>query len=92
MSRPFYQIHCEICGYKKKTDGTDVKLVEYKRSKIQTNIPKMEDGKFVVGKDMALPKTFKCPSCGRLVRPKKIGNPYENNDKGNKGSSQEPKF
>lgn len=65
----FYRLYCEICGYCKVTDGVDVKLVEYQRSKIQGHIPILDQasGKTIISELKSLPKKYKCPQCGRLI-------------------------
>ena len=70
MAIKYYRINCEICGFNQVTDGSDIKLVEYKRSKIQKNLPTMDPitNKISHQKDMMkLPKKYKCPKCGRVV-------------------------
>lgn len=104
MAIKFYRLHCEICGYNKITDGSDIKLTEYKRSKIMADIPKLDPStKKVTQKDyIALPKKFKCPKCGRLIGARKIEEaPNENKAKndndqnfypGSEGSSERPQL
>ena len=68
-----YQFYCEICNWKKIASGDDCKsMVEVKSSPIQTRLPHMnsETGKFDPGKTREQPKKFKCPNCGRIVKPK----------------------
>ena len=74
VANKFYRLYCEICGYCKVTDGVDIKLVEYKRSKIQGRIPRLDDerGKTVISEIRALPKKYKCPGCGRLLGPRGV--------------------
>ena len=78
MSIKKYSIFCEICGYHRITDGSspeDKDLIEIKRGKVQRNIPKLnEEGKVEDSLFFPQPKMFKCPSCGRGVRVKKIKN------------------
>lgn len=71
-----YQLFCEYCNYRKITDGTNINLVEYKTADIQVKIPNIdsESGKMTEGTFRALPKRFKCPQCGRLIRPKIVEN------------------
>ena len=80
-----YRMYCDYCGYNKVTDGQDVKgLVEYKRSPIQRGIPQYDPAKKqMVTKDpIHLPKQFKCPGCGRLIRARKLSGVLAGNDKG----------
>jgi hypothetical protein len=69
-----YRLYCEICNYNKITDGSDVKLVEYKRSSVMSEIPKLDSitKKITQKTSIKLPKRFKCPRCGRLITPKKL--------------------
>jgi predicted RNA-binding Zn-ribbon protein involved in translation (DUF1610 family) len=70
-----YMLLCEICGYKRITDGTDVKdLVEVKTSPLFTGAPKIDPltKKVVQPKEKKRKKRFKCPKCGRVVFPRKI--------------------
>jgi len=73
MATKYYKLHCEICGWTNVTDGTNVKLAEYKRSRIQKEIPKLDwsTGKLAEGTWLNLPKKYKCPKCGRLVSPRR---------------------
>lgn len=68
-----YRLYCEMCGYNRWTDGTDIgDLVPYKRCQIQTGIPKFDqDTKKIVTKFANRASQFKCPSCGRIITPKK---------------------
>ena len=86
MAIKYYKLHCEICGYTNITDGSDCKLVECKRSKIQKDIPKCDSSTGEASKStfISLPKKYKCPKCGRLVSPRKIQEPeLENKAKNN---------
>ena len=79
----FYRLYCDYCGYNKVTDGANCKgLVEYKRAAIQKGIPQYDaQKKKIVQPEMFhLPKQFKCPGCGRLVRPRKLTKILEGND------------
>ncbi len=101
MSRR-YRLHCEYCSYNRYTDGTDIgDLVPYKRSPIQTTIPKLDPktGKTMMYGDgddkkasrfINLPKQFKCPGCGRLIRPRRLADSPEDkkNDQNLPGGSQ----
>ena len=69
MAIKYYRLYCEICGHTIVTDGSNLKLVEYKRSKIQKELPKLNPttNKTVAGTWLDLPKKYKCPKCGRLI-------------------------
>jgi rubredoxin len=72
--KKLYRLYCEICGYSRWSDGTDIDgLVNYDRSPIQTALPKYDPKlKKITQKDFyKLPKQFKCPQCGRLITPRK---------------------
>lgn len=81
MAIKYYRLHCEICGYNLITDGSNVKLAEYKRSKIQKEIPKLDPATGITAKQIeknawiTLPKKYKCPKCGRLISPRKFQEP-----------------
>lgn len=77
MAVKYYRLYCEICGHSLVTDGLNIKLVEYKRSKIQKEIPKLDPitEKTVEGTWLTLPKKYKCPKCGRLISPRKFKEP-----------------
>lgn len=87
MSVKLYQLYCEICNWKRITDGSDHGLREAKSSPIQRGVPKLGEEKdttlergfksreIIEPKMKKLPKRFKCPKCGRIVRMKKIKNP-----------------
>lgn len=83
MTVKWYRLYCEICGYNKVTDGSDLNLVEYQRSKIQGEIPKLDPAtnKTINPKFKTLPKKYKCPGCGRLVGAKSIKEVEEINEK-----------
>lgn len=71
----YYRLNCEICGFNLYSDGFNIKLVEYKRSKIQGGIPKLDTETGRTAKPspfITLPKKYKCPKCGRLLAAKKI--------------------
>lgn len=73
MAEKLYRIYCEICGYNRWSDGTDLDdMIPCKRSPIMTSIPRIDPitKKVTTKLPMPLPKLFKCPKCGRGVRPK----------------------
>ncbi len=77
-----YRLYCEICGYSRYSDGTDVKdLVPYKRSEVPTTPPKLDPktNKTTPSITRKLPKKFKCPKCGRLIGAKKLKDDKNNN-------------
>lgn len=70
-----YQLYCEICGYKRITDGTDVHdLVPVKTSKIQQELPYIDPltKKTITPPYKAQRLRFKCPKCGRVIMAKQI--------------------
>lgn len=78
MSVKTYQFYCEICNWKRITDGSDIQdLHEYEVSGIPGGIPKLDiiTKKVVPTKDKKPLKRFRCPQCGRPVIPRKIPNP-----------------
>jgi len=75
MSIKHYQLYCEICGYKRITEGTDIQdLVPVKTSKIQHELPYIDP----LTKKTVMPPykpqrlRFKCPNCGRVIMSKQI--------------------
>ena len=81
-----YKFYCEICNWKKITDGSDVQaLHEIKRNSIQTNVPKFdpETRKAIEKKHIKQARMFRCPQCGRGIIPRRIGNPQEDIDRAN---------
>jgi hypothetical protein len=76
MATKLYQLFCELCNWKKITQGNDAdQLHQHPTSPIPTTSPKLEDNKSVVGKSQKQPKKFRCPQCGRLIIPKIIDDP-----------------
>lgn len=85
MSVKSYILHCDFCGYKRFTDGTDVAdLVSYKESNIPGGVPYIDpvSKKIVNPKSFARSKKFKCPKCGRIISARKTGNTSTGNDDG----------
>lgn len=70
----YYRLNCEICGFNLYSSDSNIKLVEYKRSAIQSSLPKIDEatGKLTPGKMINLPKKYKCPQCGRLLSARKM--------------------
>jgi len=94
MASKYYKLHCEICGHTIVTDGTNIKLVEYKRSRVQKEIPKLDPStnKLVEGSWLSLPKKYKCPKCGRLISPRKMRDePIEDKTKSDSDESINPR-
>ena len=78
MSLKTYRLFCEMCSWKRITDGSDLQdLVEIKKSKIQRGIPRIDPAtkKVVEPNWKKMPKQWKCPQCGRPVKAVKISNP-----------------
>lgn len=70
-----YQLYCEICNWKKITDGSDVDdLYQIKTSPLPGGVPKRDavTKKVVVPESKKQPTKFRCPSCGRVVIPRKL--------------------
>jgi len=99
MSIKTYLLYCEICGYKRITDGSDATdLVEIKTSPLFTGAPKIDaiTKKIMAPKAKPQRKRFKCPKCGRVVFPRQINKNLpvlenlneENNSIGNQGSDE----
>lgn len=74
MSIKTYRLLCEACGWRKVTTGADTQdLVEVETSKVQTTLDKInQDGTIEPAKFCNQPKKFRCPGCGRPIRPKRI--------------------
>lgn len=74
-----YRLFCEICNYKKITDGVDVGLQEVAARQIPGGSPKLdpETQKIIVPQGVKLKKKFKCPQCGRWITPVKIEDVHE---------------
>lgn len=77
MSEKLYRLYCDACNWKLITSGTDEaskKLVEIKTSPIPAGYPKvdLETKKVVIPPAKKQLKKFKCPQCGKGVRPVQI--------------------
>lgn len=73
MSSKQYQLYCDHCGYKRFSDGTDVKdLVAVKTSDVPRGSPYLDPvtKKTVTPQAMKQPKKFKCPECGYVIKPR----------------------
>lgn len=67
------RLYCDYCNFNKIYEKVeDVNLLEHKRLPITKTLPTIEKGKKVPSKQKILPKQFKCPNCGRLIRPFKL--------------------
>lgn len=76
-----FRLYCEICNWQQIVENLEsIDLIETKNSAVQTNIPKLVEGKTVLSKNKNQVRKFKCPNCGRLVIPKLIDNPQETLD------------
>jgi len=76
-------LYCEICNWKKITDGSDIKeMTEIKMSSIPGGPPTLDPitKKVIVPKNIKQSRRFKCPQCGRVVIPKKL-QPEKPNEK-----------
>jgi predicted RNA-binding Zn-ribbon protein involved in translation (DUF1610 family) len=70
-----YYFYCDFCGYKRKTDGTDIHdLIPIGRSPLMISPPKLDSvtKEHIPAKFKAQLKMFKCPNCGRAISPKKV--------------------
>jgi len=97
MAIKTYLLYCEICNYKKITDGSDDSLVEIKTSPLMTSPPTLdpETKKAIPAKFKPQKKRFKCPQCGRVIFPRKLQiedeeKSQENNDSGHQTGDEGP--
>lgn len=74
-----YQLYCEVCNWKRITDGNDNDLYEYKTSNVPAGIPKFDPvtKKIIESKPIKAKRKFRCPQCGRVVMAKIAPNPQE---------------
>lgn len=83
-SNKFYRLYCEICNWKRVTDGSDVDDLHEltSTSPIPGGIPKWDKEKkeIVERPNRQRRRKFRCPSCGRVVMAKQIANPQEKID------------
>lgn len=74
----FYRLNCDYCGFNRIVDKPDQidDLKEFKRSSIQNRLPfyDHEKNQKINSSTQKQPKQFKCPKCGRLVKPFKLKN------------------
>ena len=86
LNDKLYQFFCQYCSYKLISNGTNIGLVEHKTSKIQTKIPDLdpETGVRQEIKFKDLPRRFKCPQCGNLIKPRVVDNPQSKIDEENR--------
>jgi predicted RNA-binding Zn-ribbon protein involved in translation (DUF1610 family) len=99
MSVKTYQLYCEICGYKRISDGSDVHdLLEIKTSPIPGGVPFVDPQtkKIIVPKSQNQRKKFRCPKCGRIIMARQIQtteyiqDEQVNNTDGSKTSTEGP--
>ena len=77
MGEKLYRLYCEICNWKLITNGNDDaarNLYELKTAPIPAGYPKWDEekGKIVVPPSKKQIKKFRCPGCGRAIRPVQI--------------------
>jgi hypothetical protein len=72
-----YQLFCNNCSWKQLTNGSDVGLVEVKRSPVPGGAPKIDPvtNKVVEPKIKKRVKLFRCPKCGLGITPRIIKDP-----------------
>ena len=58
-----YLLYCSHCGNKHFTDGNNIDMIEIKSAPL----PLRADGKTTTTKK--LPRKFKCPQCGFILKP-----------------------
>jgi hypothetical protein len=76
MATKLYQLYCEICHWRKITDGSDVgDMREIPTTPLMTALPKIDEGKPAPAKFQKRPKRFRCEQCGRVVSPRIIEDP-----------------
>ena len=76
MATKLYQLYCEICHWRRITDGSDIgDMCEIPTTPLMTALPKIEDGKPTAAKFQKRPKMFRCEQCGRAVSPRIIEDP-----------------
>ena len=83
MAKKVYRLYCEICNWKRVSDGSDLDdLYEIKKAPVPGGIPKLDENKKIVEKkSKSQPKKFRCPQCGRSIGFKEIENPQEKIDR-----------
>lgn len=72
---PFYMLYCEICNWKKVSDGSDIKkMIELQTSPIPGSPPTLDPvtKKTIIHKNKKQTRRFKCPQCGRVIIPRKL--------------------
>lgn len=75
MSVKTYQLYCEICGYKRISDGSDVQdLKEIKTSPVPGGSPFIDPitKKVIAPSSQKQRKKFRCPKCGRVIMAREI--------------------
>jgi rubredoxin len=79
MNKKLYQLFCNHCAFRLITDGSNIDLAEHKTAAIQITIPDIdpETGIKKEIKFRELPRRFKCPKCGFIIKSKEIENPQQ---------------
>jgi hypothetical protein len=70
-----YDFYCQVCGYHRTSDGSDVQdLVPVKQALLPGGVPFLDPvtRQTVVPKSFKRPKKFKCPRCGRVITARKV--------------------
>ena len=82
MSKKFYRLYCEICNWKKVTDGSAESMeglheITSTQSDIPGGVPKHdpETNQITQRPHQKRQRTFRCPNCGRPVRAKQTQDP-----------------
>ena len=60
-----YKFHCEFCSFKSITNGSDSKKL---REIVLASVPKGHAKRGHIKR----PKMYRCPKCGRGIRPERI--------------------
>ena len=75
MNDRWYKLYCDSCGWKKDVqEDFFPQMKEAKFQPLQGRIPKWDEEKRKTVTFPSVPRTrqFKCPKCGRLVRPRRM--------------------
>ena len=95
---PFYNLYCEICNWKKVSDGSDIKeLTELQTSPIPGGPPTLDPvtEETIVPKSRKQSRKFRCPQCGRVIIPRKLRTEKlreEDRFNGREGGSERPQI
>lgn len=85
-----YILYCEICNWKKITDGSDIgDMYEYHTSQIPGGTPKLDSTskKILQPKSRTQLRKFRCQNCGRQLTPKKIQRINDEQDRADGGQT-----